>query len=243
LKTHFSAVIDGTNGDTLLQPVEARFLNTVLECRGGVTGTTGIKGKAVSLDVTTVRARIEDLLRLTVKANKPLLAGPANFNTKFLLPPGKEDVMERLQLAGRFTLSGAKFTSRDVEEKLTHMSLRAQGRPKEIGTAEEESVASNFSANFTLKNGRASFSRLAFEIPGAIVRLEGSYGLKTEQIDFLGTLTMQAKLSQTVTGVKSVLLKFVDPFFAKNGAGAVIPIKITGTKSQPSFGLALGGKK
>jgi hypothetical protein len=39
------------------------------------------------------------------------------------------------------------------------------------------------------------------------------------------------------TGVKSKLLKLVDPFFAKDGAGAVIPIRITGTKSSPKFGL------
>ena len=57
LKTHFSAVVDGANGDTFLQPVQARFLNTVLECRGGVAGTPGMKGKTVSLDVTTIRER------------------------------------------------------------------------------------------------------------------------------------------------------------------------------------------
>jgi hypothetical protein len=41
------------------------------------------------------------------------------------------------------------------------------------------------------------------------------------------------------TGWKSLLLKAVDPFFKKDGAGAVLPIKITGTKSDPHFGLNL----
>jgi hypothetical protein len=41
---------------------------------------------------------------------------------------------------------------------------------------------------------------------------------------------------------KSILLKPVDPFFKKNGAGAEIPVKISGTKSAPKFGLDLGHK-
>jgi len=62
-------------------------------------------------------------------------------------------------------------------------------------------------------------------------------------MDFHGTLRMQAKLSQTMTGFKSLLLKAVDPFFSKDGAGAVLPIKITGTRQNPSFGLELRRKK
>jgi hypothetical protein len=38
------------------------------------------------------------------------------------------------------------------------------------------------------------------------------------------------------------MLKVVDPFFQKNGAGAEIPVKVSGTKSAPKFGLNLGGK-
>jgi hypothetical protein len=41
---------------------------------------------------------------------------------------------------------------------------------------------------------------------------------------------------------KSLLLKPVDPFFKKNGAGAEIPVKISGTKSAPKFGLDLHHK-
>jgi len=34
----------------------------------------------------------------------------------------------------------------------------------------------------------------------------------------------------------------VDPFFEKKGAGTVLPIKITGTRDSPSFGLNIGRK-
>jgi len=73
--------------------------------------------------------------------------------------------------------------------------------------------------------------------------LHGHYGLTSQKIDFQGTLTMQAKISQTQTGIKSLLLKLVDPFFKKGKAGAVLPIKITGERNKPQFGLNIGGGK
>jgi hypothetical protein len=84
-----------------------------------------------------------------------------------------------------------------------------------------------------------TFEKLSFGVPGALIQLAGTYSLADEALDFHGTARMQAKLSQMTTGWKSVLLKAADPFFKKKGAGAVIPIKITGTSRQPSFGLEL----
>ena len=74
-------------------------------------------------------------------------------------------------------------------------------------------------------------------VPGAVVRMAGSYGLEDEGLDFRGTLRLQASLSQTVGGVKSVFLKLIDPFFRKNGAGAELPIKVDGVRDKPKFGL------
>lgn len=70
----------------------------------------------------------------------------------------------------------------------------------------------------------------------------GSYDLASQILDFRGDLRMRAKLSQTVTRKKSFLLKFVDPFFKKEGAGSVVPIRISGTREDPKFALALFGK-
>ena len=53
-----------------------------------------------------------------------------------------------------------------------------------------------------------------------------------------GTLRMQATISEAAGGgVRSVLLKVVDPFFRKKGAGTVLPIKVRGTREHPKFGL------
>ena len=59
------------------------------------------------------------------------------------------------------------------------------------------------------------------------------------ELDFAGHLVLQAKLSQTVNGPKSFFLKAFDPFFGKKGAGTVLPIRITGTRENPVFGVSV----
>ena len=70
------------------------------------------------------------------------------------------------------------------------------------------------------------------------MNLSGVYSLDGNEFDFDGKVRTNAKLSQMVASRwKSILLKPVDPFFHKNGAGAEIPVKVTGTKGAPKFGL------
>jgi hypothetical protein len=40
-----------------------------------------------------------------------------------------------------------------------------------------------------------------------------------------------------VTGWKSILLKPIDPFFHKDGAGTELPFRVSGTREAPRFGL------
>lgn len=245
LKTQFHAIVDGTDGDTYLDPVNAQFGRSSIVARGGVYGRPGVKGKTVSLDVTVSNSRIEDLLRLAVKGDKPLITGAVAFRTKFELPPGDQDVIQKLRLDGGFGVNSARFTSFNVQEKVDELSQRARGQ---VGDeAEAESVVSNLRGRFILNNGTIRFSSLNFNVPGAAVNLLGGYGLRGEEIDFTGTLRTQAKVSQMTTGVKSFFLKLADPLFKKKGAGAVVPIKISGTREEPKFGLDTGrvfsGKK
>ena len=87
-------------------------------------------------------------------------------------------------------------------------------------------------------------SDLSFSVPGALVQLAGTYTLKTQEVDFHGTLSLDAKVSETTTGIKSVLLKVVDPLFKRSGGkGSLIPIKIGGTSKDLSFGLDLKRRK
>jgi hypothetical protein len=51
---------------------------------------------------------------------------------------------------------------------------------------------------------------------------------------------MDAKISQTQSGLKRLLLKVVDPIFTKDGGGSALPIKITGKRDAPDVGLDMG---
>ena len=105
-----------------------------------------------------------------------------------------------------------------------------------------EDVPVDLRGVFTLKDGLLSFSLLHFLIPGTHVDMTGDYSLDGQKFDFRGTARLDAKVSQMTTGWKSILLKPVDPFFSKHGVGTEIPIRITGTESEPRFGLDFGRK-
>jgi hypothetical protein len=239
LKTQFHAIIDGTTGDTALDPVKAQFLRSSLVASGGVFGLPGKKGKAVLLDVTVNPGRLEDLMRLGVKANPPPMIGAVRFHTKLAIAPGPTKVAERLKLDGHFYAKSAEPTNPKTQEKLRKLSSRAQGRPKDL---EAGSDTFDLSGRFILDRGVARFPNVNFAITGASLDLTGAYGLYSEQLDFRGKLRLRAKLSQTTTGFRSFFLKAVDPFFKGKDAGSVLPIKITGSRQKPSFGLALHQK-
>jgi hypothetical protein len=90
---------------------------------------------------------------------------------------------------------------------------------------------------FKLENEVLTFYSLGFGIPGANVDLRGDYDMKADTVDFRGSLKLQAKVSQTMTGWKRWALKPVDPFFAKKGAGTFLRIKVDGSSDKPKFGL------
>ena len=96
---------------------------------------------------------------------------------------------------------------------------------------------SDVAGPFTMKNTVMTLPRLTFGVPGAAVRLSGRYHLRRETLDFLGTVRLQATVSQTMTGVKRFFLKPIDPLFRRDGAGTVLPIRIGGTRGDPAFGL------
>jgi hypothetical protein len=235
LTTKSIAVVDGTDGNTYLQSVQAKFLKTEVLAYGSVTRQRGVNGRTIQLQATIDDGRIEDLLYLTTKAAKPLMAGDVRLTTTLLLPPGEEDVVERLVLKGQFGVLNARFAASEVRQKLAEMSRRAQGKDDEEALTR---VTSDLRGRFSLSRGVLRFADLTFSIPGAAVHLAGWYDLQRETMDFEGTLRMQATISEAAGGgFKSAVLKVVDPFFRKKGAGTVLPIRVTGTREHPKFGV------
>jgi len=237
LHTEFHATVDGTSGDTYLKPVKATLLHSSFTASGSVTRVHDPNGHDVELDVVLDHAQIEDLLELGVRTDPPVMSGPVEMKTKLSLRPGGADVANRLQLAGNFHVFGAHFTNEKVQSRLDSLSLRTQGKPKEAQDGVEENVPVDLRGVFTLGDGSLSFSLLHFLIPGTRVDMTGEYSLDGRTFDFRGKARLDAKLSQMTTGWKSILLRPVDRFFSKDGAGTEIPVRITGTESAPHFGL------
>ena len=77
-------------------------------------------------------------------------------------------------------------------------------------------------------------------MPGAMVQLEGTYTLHDEQLNFHGDLMVEASLSDMTSGFRSLLARLAQPFFRRKGGGTQLPIKITGPRSKPEFGLDVG---
>ena len=238
LVTEYKAVVDGTNGNTYLKKVTAKLNDTPIEVSGAIESHPGVKGRSVTLDMAIRDGSMQDVLKLAVKSKKPVMTGRIALKAKLVLPPGKESVSDRLQLAGDFALEQTQFTDAAVQEQLAMLSRRAQGKKADEPVGK---ILSEMRGRFTVRDGVLRLNPLGFDVPGADVSVSGSYGLRSEQVEFAGTLSMAAPVSKAMGGgIKGFFLKPFDPIFRKNGKGAVIPITIKGPREKPKFGLDWG---
>jgi hypothetical protein len=237
LHAEYHSIVDGTNGNTILDRINASFLKTSLTARGSVIDSPGQEGRTVTLDIVMNRARVEDVLRLAVNAPTPPITGALTLSTKFVIPPGDRDVADKLRLDGQFSIGTATFTNFDIQNKVNVLSQRGRGD----ASATPGSVVSNLVGRFHLANGTLALQALKFEVPGAGVQIAGTYALRPQRLDFRGSLELQATMSETQRGWKRLLLKPLDPIFAKKGGGGTfLPIRIEGPRSDPAFGIDKG---
>ena len=236
LHTEFSATVDGTNGNTLLHPVRATLIHSLITAEGSVIKEPENKGHTIIVSFGAPNARIQDILSLAVNSDKPFLTGTVKIKGKLVVPPSHAKALEKLILDGEFGLEDARWSSQQVREKLQALSRRAEGKPADEDAG---SAVSDLHGNFHVEEGIVKFSNLTFSVPGAAIDLTGTYQLAGGALDFNGHLRLQAKLSQTVTGAKSFFLKAVDPFLEKGGAGVLIPISITGTREHAMIGVTI----
>jgi hypothetical protein len=233
LTTRFDVLVDGTNGNTVLKPVIGRLGTTEFKTSGGVIKNEAASKRTINLDVIMANGNIRDLLTLATK-DPPFMEGRIRLNTKILIPPLRGKVRQKLLLDGNFEIHDARFLRSKIQQQIDALSRRGQGDPKNEDIVQ---VPSGLAGSFNLANELLTFRALSFAVPGAGVDLAGSYNLKSNDIDFHGTLKLQAKVSQTMTGWKRWVLKPVDPFFAKEGAGTLLHIQVIGTSKDPHFGL------
>ena len=254
LHTDYQAVVDGTSGDTILKQVRATLLHSVLYASGSIVRSGDAKGDSlglpgdsaahvpghdIELAVTSDKARVEDILTLGAKTSPPLMRGALTLKTQLSIPPGKVSVSKKMRIKGTFAISGATFSNAHWQETIDKLSERAQGHPKQANAVDAKLVTSQESGSFVLADAVLDVPSVTYKMPGAEVHLVGDYSLNGETFEFGGTVRTEATASQMLTGWKSLLAKPFDGLLKKNGAGLEVPIKVSGTKSEPKFGVDL----
>ena len=241
LAVKFEAVVDGTNGNVALPSVAAGFLHTRVEGHGGFeTPDDGGKGKQFKLEAAMQDGRLDEILRLSLHDAKPAFGGTIRFQSLLLIPPGDGDLVDRLHIDADVGMDSVRPRRFRLKQKLDELSAKAQGDPQ---AGDEIEVWSDLRGHVNVRNGIAHLTGVSFRTPGVYVTLAGTYALRSEILNLHGTARLEAKLSQTTTGVKSFFLKLVDPFVKnkKTNSGTQLPITITGPARHPKVGVTVLG--
>lgn len=234
LRTDFKIEVDPSNGDVTLRHTSAHLRQTTVVSHGSIATHPSEDGKRAALDLAVHNGKIQDLLLLFVAQKRAPLSGSVSLKARTIVPPGDEPFLKKLKLTGDFGIDDALFSNEETQESVGKLSASARGKVNEED--DPETVVSNLQGQVTVQNGIATFSKISFRVPGALAKLHGTFNLITEKIDLHGMLIMEATLPRATTGVKSFLLKAIDPFLKKNKhGGAKFPVSITGTYTKPEY--------
>lgn len=243
LHTSYEALVDGTNGDVELKRVDIQLGKSKMLAKGLVEGTKGIKGKRVIVNVKSNASNLGELLRFVSKSKAPPVDGLLVIDAAMDLPQGKAKILSRLGLEGSVKAERVTFNKGAVQDKIDDLSRRGQGKP---GDTSIQNVTSQMETKFVLNNGLLTYRGLSFNVNGASIRVDGTHSLRTKAFDLAGVVMLDATVSNTMTGFKSILLKPLDPLFKKKGAGTRLVVTIGGTQDQPKididFGKSIKGK-
>ena len=250
LSTDFRAVVNGLNGDVVLDPVTAHWGRTTIVAKVNIAGSPegGGKGKTVTLSAYSSGARTEDLLRLFTKSNPPPMTGDIVFRAKVAVPPEERPFLDKLRLQGDFGIAGGQYTKFETQKSVDLMSARARGQADKVEDRQEKEkkegndnydpgrVLSNVKGRVVLRNGVANLTDVSFDVPGASAVVSGTYNLKSQRVNLHGPVRLDAPLSKATTGVKSFLMKIVQPLVQKKKQkGSTVEVRVAGTYNDPSF--------
>lgn len=233
----FDAYEDALRGDTFLKRVDAHFGDTELIVNGSIAAVPGRPGKLTKLALDAPQGRIQDVLGLFV-THRPPMSGATAMKADIEIPPGTDPFLKRVKLRGTFGVEHGEFRKSQTQTDVDELSAGARGKKKD----EAPNVLTDLSGNVALDGGTATFTDLRFAVPGVKTRLHGTYNIINYRIDLHGPMRVDKKIADTTSGMKSFLLKLIDPIFKKKRKGEIVPIHIGGTYEHPQFGLDLANK-
>jgi hypothetical protein len=240
LITEFSAYVDARQGDTFLKRVDAHFRKTHVVAEGSIAKSSNGAGKTALINLCTSYGRIQDILALFVKKARAPMSGTVTLGAKVEIPPGDRPFLKKVLLKGGFGIGAGEFSKPSTQEGVNKLSAGARG---EKDPPDPETVLTDLTGQVALADGVANFNDLSFGVPGAAARMHGTYNVINHKIDLHGQMQVDSKISNTTGGAKALLLKLMDPFFKKKKKGEILPVRISGTYENPSFGLDFQDKK
>ncbi len=242
LASQFRVIVDAMNGDVFLHQVDALLVRTRIIAHGSIAGKTGQKGKTTFVVLAIDHGRIQDVLRLFSTETHPPMDGVADFRAQITVPPLGQPFLREVMAHADFQVHEGTFEKPSTQQNVNTLSERARGVKIDKKNPSAENVMASLKGHVVLREGTAHFTDVSFIVPGADARMSGTFNLLNDHINFHGKLKTDVKFSQTLGGgIKSVLLKPLDPFFKKKPTGAVIPVYMIGTYDYAHFGIDLLG--
>ena len=168
-----------------------------------------------------------------------------NFSAHVTVPPEGKPFLQEVTLQGEFDIADGHFENPPRQASANDLSQTARGEKKAKENGQDipaETVAAHVHGRTSVHDGTAMFSDLEFMIPGVDANVHGTFSLLNEKIDMHGTVKMDAKFSQSTSGIKSLFAKVLDPFLNKKH-GSVVPVLVDGTYSNSHFGVDLNPVK
>ena len=150
------ALVDGTNGDTILHDVDATARPTRRSRRKAASSTRrAARAAPSSLHATIDKGQLPDVLRLALDDAEPFMNGLLSLRSLLNLPPGEPWSSIAWSSTASSTIEQLRFASDAVQDKVDEFSRRGRGRPSDVTI---QNVASTMHGGFQLKDGVLRFT-------------------------------------------------------------------------------------
>jgi hypothetical protein len=239
LKAQFHVIVDALKGEAKLREVTGELGRTPFRVQGTVATNAKLGRRETSLDFNVGKGRVQDVLWLFNSAANPPMMGPASGTAHVRVPKFGSGFVKSLELDGSFEISDGHF-QKETQAKVNRLSARAQGlHVNDDGGDAPEVAVEALDSNVRIRDGSVYFLELFFLVPGAHARMQGTYHLEDHHVNLHGDLWTIATFSKDATGIKTILLKPMDPLFKRKHAGARVGVTMTGYVDNPAFGVSL----
>jgi len=225
----YKVTVNGKTGDVQILQAMVKTGENTIRASGRVAGSP----KTVDVTVDGKNCRVAEMLDL-VEAATPQVDGLVSFQAHTEFRQGPERFFRRLRLQGEAAVSQLRFAQSGTQSKVNAFSARETKIADNGSQADAATVSAQSHTRF--EGGMAYFPDISVALPGARAQLHGTFNLLDTQVHLTGRVELERTVSHAVTGWKSLLLTPLDPFFRHKGAGAVVPVAVTGTASHPKVG-------